>query len=83
MPLSVCVEFRLFLPEFVFFSLKIDDFDSVNGGGCDGEFVESETICCCCCVVAVNCVLTFHGHANGGALHIISCKKITGKKNIK
>lgn len=59
-------------PQFVLFSLRIDDFDSVNGGG---AFVVSV-----CCVAAI-CELTFHGQAKGGALHTVSCeqneKKIT------
>lgn len=74
LPLSGCAQFRLFLElllQLVLFSLRIDDFVIVNGGGCDNAFDGSVSICCC--VVAVNCALTFQDHANGGALHIISC----------
>lgn len=74
--MSGCAQFRLFL---VLFSLRIDDFVSVNGGGCDVAFDGSETICCF--VAAADCALTFQGHANGGALHTISCNKNNNNNN--
>lgn len=61
------VYFRLFLELlllFVLFSLRIDDFDSVNGGG---AFVDESDVVW---------ELTFQGHANGGAFDIVSLKRI-------
>lgn len=76
--MSGCAQFRLFL-EFVLLSLRIDDFVSVSGGGCDDAFDGSETICCF--ATAVDCALTFQGHANGGALQTISCNKNNNNNN--
>lgn len=56
------------MPQFVLFSLKIDDFDCEDDGR---VFVNSGTFCC----FAADCELTFHGHASGGALHSVSYKQ--------
>lgn len=74
---------ELLLQLFVLFSLRIDDFVSVNGGGAFDESAEAvEVVAAAAMAAAVAiCELTFHGHAKGGAFDTVSCKQ-THSSNI-